>query len=173
MQPRQSGQEDLVEKVATRLMYPAKQITTLEIKMELRKEYPQYPWYQQLVSEIMIDLQQAGKFDYQDQGRYRIYHPVGQKSTYTSTNTNVKSTKVKRTRTSAITDISTASKLISGAGGKFLTVILKTGKTLNCRFALDFGDTVSVTQIKDGRNHVFTKSNLAQLSLDHVDYTIQ
>jgi hypothetical protein len=170
------AQINLVEQVAYNLCKANNTITTLEIKTTLRKPpYNDYPWAQHVVSEIMIGLQQAGKFDFKDQGTYRIYSIAGSipKTAQTSTFKAIKKAKVKRTRSSAITDTLTASQLISQSKGKFLTVRLKTGKILNCIFGQDNGDSISVKQLKDGRNHVFAKNNINGLSLNYTDYQIQ
>jgi hypothetical protein len=48
-------------------------VTTLEIKTELRRDYPYYYWDQSTVSNYMIQLSGDGLFDYVDNGTFRIY----------------------------------------------------------------------------------------------------
>lgn len=51
--------------------------TTLELKTELRKTDPNFFWTQAIVSTIMSELEQEGKFTYTDNGVFRTYSLVG------------------------------------------------------------------------------------------------
>ena len=58
-------------------------VTTLEIKTELRRDYPYYYWDQQTVSNYMAQLAGDGLFTYTDNGTYRTYSLVGKPATKT------------------------------------------------------------------------------------------
>lgn len=50
--------------------------STLELKNELRKKYPNEIWNQIDVSMIMMDLADQGEFDFTSNGTYRTYFAV-------------------------------------------------------------------------------------------------
>lgn len=60
-------------------------VTTLEVKVELRKAFPHFRWKQHTdvstgvpgVSELMAELAVDGEFSFSDNGTYRIYSLVG------------------------------------------------------------------------------------------------
>ncbi len=66
-------QKDAVLAVAKRLAKANNTVTTLEIKTELRRDYPYYYWTQQAVSDYMAQFAGDGIFTYTDNGTYRIY----------------------------------------------------------------------------------------------------
>lgn len=59
--------------VANKLLKANNTVTTLEIKVELRKTDPEFFWDQATVSRLMDEFAQAGTFVYTDNGTYRIY----------------------------------------------------------------------------------------------------
>lgn len=59
--------------VAYQLAKANNTVTTLEIKTELRRDYPYFYWTQDAVSKIMDSLAGDGIFTYKDNGTYRIY----------------------------------------------------------------------------------------------------
>lgn len=65
--------KDAVLKVATDLATAKNTVTTLEIKVELRRDYPYFFWTQDVVSKFMDQLAGDGVFTYTDNGTYRIY----------------------------------------------------------------------------------------------------
>jgi len=69
--------KDAVLTVAQSLAKAKNTVTTLEIKIELRRDYPYYFWTQQIVSDYMDQLAGDGLFTYTDNGTYRIYSLVG------------------------------------------------------------------------------------------------
>lgn len=175
------AQIDAVEAVARKLMYPNNTVTTLEIKLELRKPpYNTYAWVQPVVSEIMMELEQQGKFDYKDNGTYRIYSLAGSipKTAQNQLSKNVKKAKVKRTRISATTTPSLASLVISTAGGRFLTIVDKQNQKYNCQFVNkfnlgndDFG--INIKLLKTGKAKTVALSQIKNLSIDNIDYQVQ
>lgn len=56
-------------------------VTTLEIKQELRRDYPYFYWDQSTVSKYMDSLAGDGIFKYTDNGTYRTYSLANQPST--------------------------------------------------------------------------------------------
>lgn len=62
-----------VLKAAQTLAKANNTFTTLELKVKLRKEVPNFYWTQATVSSIMDELAKEGKFNYKDNGTYRIY----------------------------------------------------------------------------------------------------
>ena len=69
--------KDAVSTVAKSLLKANNTVTTLEIKAELRRDYPYYFWTQQVVSDYMSQLAGDGVFDYTDNGTYRTYFLAG------------------------------------------------------------------------------------------------
>lgn len=69
--------KDAVLKVAQDLAKAKNTVTTLEIKVELRRDYPYYFWDQKVVSLYMDQLAGDGVFTYTDNGTYRTYSLVG------------------------------------------------------------------------------------------------
>lgn len=65
--------DTLVFTVAEDLLKATNKLTTLELKLELRKLHPQFYWTQQVVSTKMDKLANLGVFTYKDNGTYRIY----------------------------------------------------------------------------------------------------
>lgn len=70
--------KDAVLKVATDLANANNTVTTLELKTELRRDYPYYYWDQKAVSTFMDQLAGDGVFTYTDNGTYRIYSLTNQ-----------------------------------------------------------------------------------------------
>ena len=75
-------------------------VTTLEIKVQLRRDYPYYYWDQATVSTYMLQFSGDGTFDYTDNGTYRTYF-LPKKNTVT-------------TKTSPAITTSVTKKLLSG-----------------------------------------------------------
>jgi len=71
--------KDAVKAVADNLLKANNKVTTLEIKTELRRDYPYYFWDQQTVSDFMGQLAGDGVYDYDDNGTYREYRHSGTK----------------------------------------------------------------------------------------------
>lgn len=65
--------KDAVLTVAKQLAKANNTVTTLEIKTELRRDYPYYYWTQDVVSNYMSQLAGDGVFTYTDNGTYRTY----------------------------------------------------------------------------------------------------
>ena len=72
-QSEMKAMKDAVLKVARDLARANNTVTTLEIKTELRRDYPYYFWDQATVSNYMAQLAGDGIFNYTDNGTYRTY----------------------------------------------------------------------------------------------------
>ena len=138
--------------VAKKLCKANNTVTTLEIKTELRKRYPNNRWEQAKVSSTMIDANAAGKFDYTDNGTFRTYSlvgkgttttPVAQVSTPTTTGKAKKAKAPKAPMTTQKISRTKALDLIQNSNGKFFTVtfIKKDGtrRVLNGQYTPDMG----------------------------------
>lgn len=123
---------DKVLKVAEDLCVANNTVTTLEIKNELRKQFPNKNWRQNEISQVMIDANVIGKFDYIDNGTFRTYSLVGTQvnqtvnvgnMTTTPTVLPVKTPKAPKapTTTSRISRTK-ALEIIQNSNGKFFTV---------------------------------------------------
>mgnify|MGYP003592507724 CR=1 FL=1 len=73
--------KDAVLAVAKSLAKANNTVTTLEIKTELRRDYPYYFWTQKVVSDYMDQFAGDGVFTYKDNGTYRIYSLTKTKAT--------------------------------------------------------------------------------------------
>ena len=62
-----------VLETAKSLLKANNKVTTLEIKLELRRDYPYYYWDQETVSSYMAQFAGDGIFNYTDNGTYREY----------------------------------------------------------------------------------------------------
>jgi len=74
---KMKAMKDAVLAVAKNLLKANNKVTTLEIKTELRRDYPYYFWDQQTVSDFMSQLAGDGIFDFTDNGIYREYRNSG------------------------------------------------------------------------------------------------
>lgn len=82
--------KDACLSVAKDLAKATNTVTTLDIKVQLRRDYPYYFWTQDVVSKIMDSLAGDGIFSYTDNGTYRIYSLVGAPVTSTPLTKTVK-----------------------------------------------------------------------------------
>lgn len=107
----------LVEKTANTLLQANNTITTLEIKNALRRKYPSMVWNQDQISLAMIDFTKNNKYNYNDNGTYRVYSSI--KPTV-STKTVV--TSIPRKSNNRISR-KRALELIQNSNGKFFGVV--------------------------------------------------
>lgn len=136
-------------------------VTTLELKVELRKTDPEFFWSQDTVSKLMSEFEQEGKFTYTDNGTFRTYSLAGQVVTAPATSTSPvltlttattptvisvtsgKKTTKKISRTKAI-------DLLASTKGHFFKAVFtkqKDGKerTINCQLVKDKNGSVTST----------------------------
>lgn len=132
-----------IEQVAKDLAVANNTVTTLEIKTELRKRYPNEKWYQSDISDVMDDLNSESKFSYTDNGTFRVYSLVVKPKTTTSvlktTTKNMSTTKSTTVQNKTVTKISRtkALDLIKETNGKFFGVTFtkkdNTERKMRCR----------------------------------------
>lgn len=117
--------------VAKKLASANNTVTTLEIKVELRRDYPYYFWDQSTVSTFMDQLAGDGIFDYTDNGTYRTYSVVGKAVNKPLTKTiTTSTTKRSRTRGSFKTTTLNRTLALSMVSTGFESVVLSNGKTV-------------------------------------------
>jgi hypothetical protein len=138
--------KDAVLKVAKELAKANNTVTTLEIKTELRRDYPYYFWTQDIVSKYMDQLAGDGIFTYTDNGTYRIY-------------------------SLAKVALSTASKIVAKPMPAKAVVTKRRGRQSNANFAkmqltqgqvlnLAIGGSIDQVEFKNGR--VITAAEIRQ-----------
>lgn len=139
---------DAVKATADRLLKANNTVTTLEIKVELRKTDPEFYWSQVIVSKIMDDLAQAGTYVYTDNGSYRIYSslmvqaPSVASGIATAPVTKTAKPKVKATVVPpARISRKNALYLMQNSKGHFFTAVFTkqdgTERTINCQYLKD------------------------------------
>lgn len=65
--------KEAVINAANKLLKANNTVSTLELKLALRKSQPLFYWNQKLVSDTMNELYQENKFTYEDNGTFRVY----------------------------------------------------------------------------------------------------
>ena len=140
---------DKVFKVAKSLCKANNTVTTLEIKNELRKKYSKRNWRQSEISQVMADFYLDGKFNYFDNGTFRVFSLAGTNPTpapVTQSTVTSKVAKVKAPKAPMTTQKISRTKaldLIQNSNGKFFTVtfIKKDGsrRVLNGQYTPDMG----------------------------------
>ena len=143
--------KDAVLSTAKVLLVANNTITTLEIKLQLRKDYPYFYWTQDTVSNFVNDLVSEGKLTIvDDNGTYRTYADPTQParvSNVTSTGSKTVTTKkvastptVKLPKGKKIT-AQKAVEMMKNNKGRFFTVIFtkkdNTTRTLNGQWVKD------------------------------------
>lgn len=171
-----------LEKVVNDLLVANNTCTTLEVKTELRRQYPKNNWTQSLVSDSMKDLATQGKLQYTDNGTYRVYSLVT-KSTNNKTKDMTKTTQTKSvanttkkqriSRTKAIS-------LISGTNGRFfgVTFTKKDGsiRRMKCKIEKDTKPTqlgyLNVTDVKENTIKSMNLQTLSEIRMDKKVYLV-
>lgn len=122
--------KDAVLKVARDLAKANNTVTTLEIKNELRRDYPYYYWDQQTVSDFMSQLSGDGIFNYTDNGTFRTYSLVQTQTkkalsvTKPAPNRGLVTQKKRRGRPSKTNVITQATALLYTSSSGFESVVI-------------------------------------------------
>lgn len=119
-QETMKAMKDAVLTVAKQLAKANNTVTTLEIKLELRRDYPYYYWTQQVVSNYMDQLAGDGIFTYTDNGTYRTYSlasPTFQSATAGPVSKSLGSTSASQTATGALGGVTGSSPMSGGTVG--------------------------------------------------------
>ena len=118
-----------IKKEAETLLKANNTVTTLEIKVALRKRYPIQNWVQSDISKVMDELAANNLYTYTYNGVYRVYSLVKNPKTV-----NVKSQRVSRTK---------VLELIQNNGGRFfgVTFTKKDGSTRDMKCKIEKHNT--------------------------------
>lgn len=144
--------KDALKAQVDKLLKANNTVTTLEVKVELRKTDPEFYWDQATVSRMMDELAQDGTLTYTDNGTYRTYSAVnstlpsqttvGVSGHGVTTPTTVK-TPQKITKTVGVKKISRtkALDLLKNSKGHFFTAVFvkkdNTDRTINAQYIKD------------------------------------
>lgn len=179
--------KDAVLKVARDLAKANNTVTTLEIKTELRRDYPYYYWDQSTVSNYMAQLAGDGLFTYTDNGTYRTYSLV--QTTQTASvgktlvvNVNTKSGVTGVTGVSGITGTvgTTGTVKKTKKGNKNITnhggaVVLVTNGRFN-KLTLKNGTVLDAYDIRGQKktplSYVKRAKTIDTITVDNTTYTI-
>ena len=128
--------KDAVYTTAKQLLKANNTVTTLEVKNELRRDYPYYFWTQDVVSKFMAQLAGDGVLNYKDNGTYRIYslaNTTPAKSIPASPIVKVQSRRKKKKKPSknGVIFRSSVANFVDGASNSFEAVTLSSGKTVD------------------------------------------
>ncbi len=119
----------LIGKTFKKLLKANGTVTTLEIKTDLRTEFPYYRWEQQFISDEVANIATTEGYSFKFNGTFRTY-----------TNIPVK-TSIPTPRKSGTISRKTALNMMQKSGGKFITVEFvkddKTVRTLNGQYIKD------------------------------------
>lgn len=142
-----SAAKAAVVKAANELLVANNTVTTLELKMKLRKDEPSFYWSQATVSSIMNELHNENMFTFKDNGTFRVYSaPVKPKVAKVKPTPSViitKSTKMTKPTGKTISR-KVALDLIQNNRGHFFTAVFTkkdgTDRVINAQYLKDQKD---------------------------------
>jgi hypothetical protein len=159
-------QKDMVMDVATNLCKANNTATTLEIKIQLRKQYPG-SWYQTEISSLMVDLAEDGEFDYIDNGIHRIY------SIYDPNNPLQPVAKIPKVKTpvvqGGVISDNRAIDLIKNSRGKFFTIYDEYCGPINGRYSVQTGN---VENSRGFSLNINSLDNITKLCINRTVYDV-
>lgn len=135
--------QNLVQSTALELCKANNTFTTLELKIKLRTEHPEFVWNQGTVSSIMMDLANLNKFTFINNGTYRIYSnpSILLTKTITPLKKQVALPSLSKGRQTAKITRTKALEMMKNNKGRFFTVTFvkqdKTERTLNGIYVKD------------------------------------
>lgn len=132
---------------AKRLLKSQNKITTLEIKAEVIKDYPQFFWTQNYVSATMDDAYRVGMFTYQDTQTGDKLHRVYSDPTITIKPSKVKKATKMKTATAVAPKTKVASKPVA---------TVKTTKTSVTPTNRTIGRSKALELMENNKGHFFT-----------------
>jgi hypothetical protein len=109
---------DAVKNTAIKMLKPSNKVTTLELKLQLRKDYPSFYWKQETVSQIMNSLSNENVFNFTDNGTFRTYSLV---KSVKSAVTSIMKKVIQRVGNPSRITRKTAKLLIENSKGQFFT----------------------------------------------------
>lgn len=157
-----------VIETARRLLTANNTVTTLEMKAELRIQYPDFYWSQADVSQWMDSLASENKYSYTSTGNYRIYSFYKAPNTKT-TNTKTKTVKTSKNVSGNVINRAKALDMIKNNKGHYFTATWTktdgTVRTLNCQYSKDLNKVASnFIKVKSGTLADVKSINLNTLS---------
>jgi hypothetical protein len=153
-----------VQNATDKLLKVNGRVTTLEIKVALRAEYPKLTWNQNEISDIMDQFAKQGLYNYTDNGTYRIYTSVTAPKV-----TKVTTPKVTSSKGSKISK-SSALNMIQSSNGKFfgVTFTKKDGsiRKMTCRIDKDklTPNNLGYLTVNEVKTKTYKSLNLQTLS---------
>lgn len=162
-----------IKQVANDLLKVNNTVTTLEIKVALRKKYPNQNWKQSDISQVMDDLYLQGMYRYTDNGTYRVYSAVNSPVSKTVV-PNKKSSTQKVSRTKAL-------ELIQKNGGRFfgVTFTKKDGTTREMKCKIEKHNTTPtpfgyllVTDVENATNKNLNLQTISELRMNKTVYKV-
>ena len=178
--PLKDLKKDLLEAVVVNLLKADNQVTTLEVKTELRQKYSDLYWGQSEVSNIMQEMEQSGKLNYKDNGTYRTYwdpsRPFGNQK---SSAKPAKVTKVKAGSSPKVfTKVSSGGKisrkkaleLMKNNKGRFFTAVFikkdNTTRVMNCAYITNQTTSdLGYVKVKETSQLILKKPAIRNLNL--------
>jgi len=126
-------------------------ITTLEVKVELRRNHPEFSWLQKDISSFMNEMHLEGDLTYEDNGTFRVYHGEAKKKALAKKDPKtgksmpkLKMQKISRTK---------AMDLMIGNKGYFFTAefVKKDGEVriINCQCLKDQDPKLGYVKVKE------------------------
>lgn len=138
---KQQLMKDAVKMVADILLTANNTVTTLEIKVELRKTDPEFYWDQATVSKYMDELSQAGDYTFADNGTYRVYSSTKIPAPKPTTGVKIRKQRVSTPSTTLRITRKKALDLMKANKGHFFTAVFTkkdgTLRSINCQYLKD------------------------------------
>lgn len=153
-----------VKNAADKLLKVNGNVTTLEIKVALRTEYPKLTWNQSEISDIMEQFAKKGFYNYTDNGTYRVYTNISVPKV-----NKVKAPKIAAPSKSKISK-SSALNMIQASNGKFfgVTFTKKDGtlRKMTCRIDKDklTPNNLGYLTVNEVKTKTYKSLNLQTLS---------
>lgn len=150
-----------IEQTALALLKANNTVTTLEIKNELRKKYPNERWNQNLIHDTMDYLySSSNKYMYTYNGVYRIYSLLNTAKPVASITKKSNNKKISKTK---------ALELIQKTSGKFfgVTFTKKNGEIRKMRCKVQTGslpDSLGYLKVTDTVDSIQKSLNLQTIS---------
>lgn len=140
-----------ISAVVLQLLEANNTVTTLEVKNELRRQYPEFAWVQKEISEYMNDMHLAGDLTYEDNGTYRVYSGETKKTTSRKTDPKTKKP-LKAVKAKSISK-TVALDLMAATKGHFFTAEFKKKdgemRVMNCQYIKDQDLKLGYVKVKE------------------------
>jgi 2',3'-cyclic-nucleotide 2'-phosphodiesterase (5'-nucleotidase family) len=170
-----------IETVINSLLKVNNTVTTLEVKTELRRNYPRQKWDQKLVSDIMDQMFNDKTLSFNSNGTYRVYSSVKPSissptvkqvvKTLTTKNVIVKKQKISKTK---------AIDLLTNTGGRYfgVTFTKKDGliRKMTCKLEQEAKPSklgyLTVVDVKESTPKSLNLQTLSEIRMNKVIYVV-